>query len=299
MVRLVGVFMVAISAACFGTNAIFARIAYDAGANPLTFLFIRFSIASIIILLIMFSRSLKWPQGRLLLSLIFLGGLGLVGATLSFYTALTMAPVNLVVVIAYMYPALVSLLSVIFLKQPMTIYKIIALFLTLTGIVLAIGLDSGGQLSGIILAITTAVSYSLYLAFGSLSIQKAGPIPASATIIISAAIVYALFASIAGLQLPRLPSGWIAIVASALISTILGILTLFAGLRRIDAASTSMISAFEVVVAIALAAMILGETITLPKFLGACMVLSAVFILAQKEYQIAQTQMHGDVGVKP
>jgi len=292
MVQLVGVFMVAISAACFGTNAIFARIAYDAGANPITFLFIRFSIASIIIVLIMFFSSLKWPRGRLLLSLIFLGGLGLVGATLSFYTAITKAPINLVIVIAYMYPALVSLLSVIFLKQPMTIYKIIALFLTLTGIVLAIGLDSGGQLSGIILAITTAVSYSLYSAFGSLSIQKAGPIPSSATIIISAAIVYALIASIAGLELPRQPAGWIAVVASALISTILGLFTLFAGLRRIDAASTSMISTFEVVVAIALAVMILGETITLPKIMGACMVLSAVFILAQKEYKIAQTQMH-------
>jgi len=191
-----------------------------------------------------------------------------------------------------MYPALVSLLSIIFLKQPMTIYKMMALFLTLKGIALAIGMDSGGQLAGIILAITTAVTYALYLAFGSLFIRKAGPIPSSATIIITAAIVYALIASITGFEPRRLPSAWIAIVASALISTILGLLTLFAGLRRIDAASTSMVSTFEVVVAIALAVMVLGETITLPKIMGACMVLSAVFILAQKEHQTAQTQMH-------
>jgi drug/metabolite transporter (DMT)-like permease len=203
-----------------------------------------------------------------------------------------MAPINLVIVIAYMYPALVSLLSTLFLKQPMTIYKILALFLTLTGIVLSIGLDRGGQLAGIILAITTAVTYSFYLAFGSLFIQKAGPIPSCATIIVSVAVVYALIAGIAGLQLPRLPAGWIAIVASALISTILGLLTLFAGLRRIDAASTSMISTFEVVVAITLAVTILGETITLPKIMGAFMVLAAVFILAQNEYKIAHTQLH-------
>ena len=65
---------------------------------------------------ILSSSSVIRLSGRLLLSLIFFGGLGLVGATLSFYTALTMAPVNLVIVIAYMYPALVSLLSVVFLK---------------------------------------------------------------------------------------------------------------------------------------------------------------------------------------
>jgi len=46
MDRLIGVFLVALSAACFGTNAVFARIGYDAGANVSTFLFIRFAITS-------------------------------------------------------------------------------------------------------------------------------------------------------------------------------------------------------------------------------------------------------------
>jgi drug/metabolite transporter (DMT)-like permease len=40
MDRLIGVLLIALSAACFGTNAIFTRVSYDAGANPATFLFI-------------------------------------------------------------------------------------------------------------------------------------------------------------------------------------------------------------------------------------------------------------------
>jgi hypothetical protein len=39
MDRLIGVFLVELSAACFGTNAIFARIGYDAGANPSSYSF--------------------------------------------------------------------------------------------------------------------------------------------------------------------------------------------------------------------------------------------------------------------
>ena len=60
MDRLIGVFLVALSAACFGTNAIFARIGYDAGANVSTFLFIRFAIASLVMFLIMTARGLNF-----------------------------------------------------------------------------------------------------------------------------------------------------------------------------------------------------------------------------------------------
>jgi len=36
MDRLVGVFLIAVSASCFGAMAIFARLAYEAGTDPIT-----------------------------------------------------------------------------------------------------------------------------------------------------------------------------------------------------------------------------------------------------------------------
>jgi len=291
MDRLIGVFLVALSAACFGTNAIFARIGYDAGANVSTFLFIRFAIASLVMFLIMTARGLNFPRGRLLVSLVLIGGIGLTGATLSFYTAIQLAPVNLVIIIAYMYPTMVTLLAAMFLKQPITSLKIVALLMTLVGILLAIGLDSGGYVLGIILAIVTAIFYSLYLVFGSKSIQRAGPFSASTVIILSAAVFYSVLVGIEGLQMPKIPSGWLAVVASALFSTVLGIMALFEGLKRIDTANAAIISTFEVVVVVVLAILFLGETITLHKIFGACLVIGAVIILAKSEYRIAQAQI--------
>lgn len=291
MDRLIGVFLVALSAACFGTNAIFARMAYDAGANASTFLFIRFVIASLVMFSIMTARGLNFPRGRLLVSLALIGGIGLTGATLSFYTAIQIAPVNLVIVIAYMYPTMVTLLAAMFLKQRITSYKIVALLMTLVGILFAIGLDSGGYFLGIILAVVTAIFYSLYLVLGSKSIQRAGPFPASTVIIISAALIYSVFVGLQGLQIPKIASGWLAVVASALISTVLGIVALFSGLKKIDTANAAIISTFEVVVAVVLAVTILGETITLHKVLGACLVVGAVIILAKSEYRTAQAQI--------
>ena len=292
MDRLVGVFLVFISATAFGANPIFARIAYNAGANPITFLFFRFAIASVVMFLIMIIGNFKFPRGRQLVTLAMLGGVGLVGATMSFYTALTMAPVSLVIVIAYMYPALVTLLAAIFLRERITNHKILALFLTLTGIIFTIGLDIGGQFLGIVLSIATAVIYSVFLLLGRLSIQKAGAVSVSTVITVAATVIYGLLVTIQGTELPTILSGWISIAASAIVSTALGSVAFFAGLKRIDTANTSIVSTLEVVVAIALAVIVLGEAITLSKTMGAAMVISAVAILAKSEYKAAKVQIH-------
>lgn len=288
MGRLIGIVLIIVAAASFATSPIFARIAYNAGANPNTFLFIRFAIAATVLALIMVFRDFQWPRGRLLTSLILIGGVCFAGLNLSFYTALTLAPVNLVIVIAYMYPALVTLLSALFLKQPITNQKIAALFLTLVGVMVTTGLDWGGQYFGIFLAISTAVFYSAYFTFGSLSIRKAGPVPSSTVIFISVAVVYGVLMIIQGFKLPTALSGWTAIILCALFSTVFGIVCLYEGLKRIDPANTAMISTLEVVVATALAVLILGETMSLSKIIGACMIISAVIILGKSEYKTAQ-----------
>ena len=291
MDRLIGVFLVALSAVCFGTNAIFARIGYDAGANPATFLFIRFLIASPVMLLIMKARGLTFPRGKLLVSLTLIGGIGLAGTTLCFYTAIHLAPVNLIIVIAYMYPTIVTLLSAVFLRQPITGYKIAALLMTIVGILFTIGMDSGGYFPGIILAISAAIFYSLYLIFGSLSIQKAGPFSASTVIILASTVIFGIVLGFQGLQWPMNALGWTAVIASALISTVLGLIAFFEGLKRIDTANAAIISTFEVVVAVALAIIILGETVTIPKISGGCLVIFAVIILARSEYATARAKI--------
>jgi len=291
MDRLIGIFLIVVAAASFATSPIFARIAYDAGANPNTFLFIRFAIAATIITLVMVFKGFQWPRGQLLVSLVLIGGVCFAGLNLSFYTALTLAPVNLVIVIAYMYPALVTLFSALFLKKPITKQQLSALFLTLVGVVVTTGLDWGGQSLGIVLAITTAVIYSVYFTFGSLSIRKAGPVSASAVIFISVTIVYGVIVTIQGFKLPTALSGWTAIILCALFSTVFGIVCLYEGLKRIDPANTAMISTIEVIVAAALAILILGETMSLPKILGACLIISAVVILGKSEYKTVTKQL--------
>lgn len=291
MDRLIGVFLVALSAACFGVNPIFARIAFGAGSDPATFLFIRYALASAVMVGILAAKQLKYPKGRLLVILILVGTVGLGGSTFCYFTALTLAPVSLVVVITYMYPALVSLFPVVFLKECMSYEKITGLFLTLLGITFTAAPFSRGEYSGIVLSMITAVVYALFLIFGSAAIHEAGLLPASTVIIVSATCAYGAMVAIQGAQWPTGPIGWGATVASALISTVSGLVCLLAGLRRIDTANAAMISTFEVVVSITLAVIVLKEAISWSKTVGAVLIIFVVLFLAKSEYKRARIEL--------
>jgi len=88
--------------------------------------------------------------------------------------------------------------------------------------------------------------------------------------------------TVTGGQWPATRAGWISIIAIALISTVLGIVTFLAGLRRIGPANASMLSTLEPVVTVFLAAIALGETITFFRIVGGMMVLSAVILISKK-----------------
>jgi drug/metabolite transporter (DMT)-like permease len=92
MDHLVGVALIVVSASSFGAMAIFARLAYDAGTDPITVLFLRFTIAAVFMVAIMTVKGIAFPRGRTLMSLSLMGALGYVGFSLAFFTALTNGP---------------------------------------------------------------------------------------------------------------------------------------------------------------------------------------------------------------
>ena len=106
----------------------FARLAYELKADPLTVLFLRFSIAAAGMFVMLFVSKTPFPRGITLFELILLGAIGYVGESLAYFTALTMASAGLVALLLYIYPALVTTISAIFLKEHLTTIKIVRYF---------------------------------------------------------------------------------------------------------------------------------------------------------------------------
>lgn len=282
-----GALLVAVSAASFGTLAIFAVIADDSGAGVLAVLALRFALAAPVLHLLARARGLALPRGRVLAALLLLGGVGYVGQSLGYVTAATLIPASLVAVLLYTYPGFVTVLSVVSGREGWSRRRLLALALGTAGAILVVGaVDrsgiSGGQLAlGGGLAVVAAIIYSLYIVLGAGPTARAGALPSAAVITTAAAVVLTAAAVLTGSDLPGSTTGWLAVAGMALVSTVLAIVTFFVGLARLGPTSTATVSTLEPVVTVALAAAVLSETVTAVQVLGGALVLVAVLVLAR------------------
>ena len=66
MKRFTGILLIGISAASFGTLAIFGRFAYADGMDTFTVLFLRFGLSAAFMTFLLILRKEPYPRGRIL-----------------------------------------------------------------------------------------------------------------------------------------------------------------------------------------------------------------------------------------
>jgi drug/metabolite transporter (DMT)-like permease len=282
MKQLTGILLIAISAAAFGTLAIFGRFLYADGLDTFTMLFLRFGFAALLMMLMLFVRREKFPRGKILLQLIGMGALGYVGQSFSYLSAIKYASAGLVALLLYLYPMFVFVLSVIVLREKVTWIKVAALSLALIGTALTVD-PAGGQLQGILLAICAALIYSVYIIVGTNVMKHVSAVQSSAVIFASAGTVYGILMAINGVHLPSTNTGWINIIGIVLIATVIPVATFLAGLERIGPTNAAMLSTLEPVVTVLLAAWIFDERLKAIVMLGGGLILVAVITLTRGE----------------
>lgn len=280
--RLLGILLVAASAAAFGTLALFGRYAYAANMDALTILFLRFSLAALVLLALLFLRREPLPRGRPLAPLIGMGAIGYVGQAFCYLTALNYASSGLVALLLYLYPAFVTLLSVVILHERMTRLKLLALALALVGTGLTIG-PAGGQLLGILLALGAAAIYSIYIIVGAQVMKQVSAVQSSTVIMASAGAMAGVLMAINGPHWPATSAGWWAVAGIVIVATVLPAITFLIGLRRVGPTTAAMISTLEPVVTVWLAASLEDERLQPLTLIGGGLILGAVLLLTQSE----------------
>ena len=284
MKRITGILLIAISAASFGTLAIFGRFLYADGVDTFTMLFLRFGIAALLMTFILFIRKESLPQGKILLQLVGMGAVGYVGQSFSYLTAIQYASAGLVALLLYLYPMFVFILSVIVLHEKATWIKIAALLLALVGTALTVD-PAGGQAKGVLLAISAALIYSVYIIVGTNVMKHVSAMQSSLVIFASAGIVYGIFTVINGAHFPTTSTGWLQVAGIVLVATVIPVITFLAGLERIGPTNASMLSTLEPVVTVLLAAWIFSEHLETITILGGGLILIAVILLTRIEAQ--------------
>lgn len=285
MKQLTGILLIAISAASFGTLAIFGRFLYADGLDTFTMLFLRFGFAAVLMTIILLVRREKFPRGKILWQLIGMGALGYVGQSFSYLSAIQYASAGLVALLLYLYPMFVFILSVIILGEKVTSIKVVALALALIGTALTVD-PEGGQLIGILFSLSAGLIYSVYIIVGTNVMKHVSAIQSSVVIFASAAAVYGVLMVGNGIHLPATKTGWVNIVGIVLIATVIPVVTFLAGLERIGPTNAAMLSTLEPVVTVLLAGWIFEERLKPIVMVGGGLILIAVILLTRGEMKM-------------
>jgi drug/metabolite transporter (DMT)-like permease len=142
---------------------------------------------------------------------------------------------------------------------------------------------AGGHLPGILLAISAALIYSVYIIVGMNVMTHVSAVQSSVIIFASAGTVYGILIAFNGIHPPATSLGWINITGIVLVATVIPVIAFLAGLERIGPTNAAMLSTLEPVVTVLLAAWVFGERLQSIALLGGGLILIAVIILTRGE----------------
>jgi drug/metabolite transporter (DMT)-like permease len=300
----VGIGLVVISAAGYGSGSILAAPIYSTGVDWLTLVSWRFLVGAVLgwfwVLASSHRRTALRRLGRRQLAVALALGALFVGNSGTYYASLETVPAALAGVIVYTYPVMVAVLSLRFATRLPGKRPWIAAGLAVAGSALALGgidVAEAPPVSGLVLVFASAMIYSVWIILSArLSGERrdrlgsesaadgspAGDAAVTTTLMMSAtAVVYAAGGFVAGRPLDptTVPaSAWPAILAVAFVASFLAIQTFYAGARRIGAARAALTATVEPLIIVVLAWIFLDQKLAPIQLVGAGLILVAVVV---------------------
>jgi drug/metabolite transporter (DMT)-like permease len=278
----VGLGLCLVSAAGFGSLAVFGKQAYAGGLGVVGVLAIRFLVAAPLLvgLALAARRSLRvgWPVAWRLLGL---GGIGYAIQATLFFNALTRISAGLASLLLYLYPALVTAGAVALGRARLDRATVAGLALSLAGIVGVLGLP-GERLDalGVALGLASAGWYTGYILVGEYLLRGVDPLAASAYVTSGAMVTFLGAAVLSGGRvLEATPGAYAAAGAMAVVGTALAIATFLAGMARVGSSWASIASSFEPVFTVALGVAVLGDPLGPGKVAGGLLVVAGAVLL--------------------
>ena len=276
--------LVAFSACCFGSIAILVTLATRAGARLVELLAWRYLLAAVLLAFVAGGPAVVRRVGRRSLVVMALAGGGQAAVAGLSLSALRYIPTATMAFLFYTYPAWVTVISALRGKEPLTGRRLIALMLSLAGIVAMVGLPGSGTSSdatpGVILALSGALLYALYIPMiGHFGRELGSALTATFMAAGAAVILGATAFAQGGFELRQPPIVWIAVVLMAVLCTVVAFICFLRGLETLGPVRTAIVSTVEPFWGALAASLLLAQPLTSRTLTGGVFVAAAVIIL--------------------
>ncbi len=276
-----GVLYVLGSAVCYGVGPIIFKSGMAAGLAPLDLLMCRFSVAAVVLAVILLVKNrgrLRIPR-RTMLRAAVVAPVFNCSQTFLFVTALTYIPAATNSLILYFYPLAVAVLSRIFFGFRAGRDFAISLLLVLAGSMFVSwdAFQAAAPLPGIAASLGAMLVFSGNLVVLQRFLKNDSPMEFTLCIFVAAAVIFAAMRGPAAV-LAYTPEQARYAVLAGLVPTALSMPLLYAGVARIGSAYASIFSSLELVVTVALSWLVLGEAASLGQVAGMGCILAGMVL---------------------
>lgn len=283
-VKLRGIISAVISAILFGCEPLVALVAYDHGNNAIAFIFYATVIALIALFVILKIMKISiLPKKKDVLPLILSGFFAALTTILLFISYNYIAS-GIATTLHFTYPTIVALGGVLLFKQKMTIQKILALLLSLAGIVCVADFSGNFSMTGVAIALISGVTYSTYILIMDHSeIKQIHFLKLSfymAVVKLFVTLIFGLFQKSLVIPINGI-SIWMMILFAIGIS--IGAVTLFQiGVRDTGGSDAAIFSMFEPITSIIVGVSVFHDHLTGLKLLGCILILTGIVLTAMR-----------------
>lgn len=276
--------LAALAAAAYGTNPAFAIPLYEQGMNPNSVLLFRYLMGIPLLAIIMTLRgvSFRLCKGETAQTAVL--GILMAASSLTLFESYKYMNSGIASTLLFVYPVLVAMMMIFFFREKFQFAVGLCLVIMCCGLYILVNPQEGAMLSpfGCLLVLMSALTYALYIIFVNVS-KRVKNIPTTKLLLYVMSWGSLLFVAMLPLgnelTLPTASSGWLNLLALAVIPTVLSLACTTKAIQLIGSTPTAILGALEPVSAVILSVTLLGQTITMHELWGGLLIIVATTIV--------------------
>ena len=278
-----GFILGAIAAASYGMNPLFTLPLYSAGMSVDTVLFYRYSLAVIVLGIMMKFQKQSFAIKRVDVLPLCIMGLLFAFSSLFLFMSYNYMDAGIASTILFVYPVLVAIIMAVVFKEKVSPITMFSIALAFVGISMLCKSPGGQTLSlvGITFVFLSSLSYAIYIVGVNRSSLKDMPIAKLTFYVLlfglSVYVVRLQFCT--ELQVIPTPMLWINAVSLAVFPTVISLVTMTKAIHYIGSTPTAILGALEPVTALFFGVLVFGEQLTPRIILGILMMITAVTLI--------------------
>ena len=284
---IIGYIFAILSAIIYGCMPIMAKYIYADGVNALTLVFLRNFLALPVLAILAFSnKKCKHTKRSIFMSIVpALFGCALTPILL--FSSYNYLDSGVSTVFHFTYPALVLLISVIFLRNKPKPITLIGVALCFAGILLFFDPTKTPSAIGTILALGSGVTFAIYITMLP-SVQKPdfNGFTFCFYIALWSSIITFIICLISGkLALPSTLVGWGLCALFSLLVTVGAVFLFQQGTMIIGGVNTSILSTLEPITSVVIGIIFLSEPLKIGSIIGVVLVITSSILIAVADFK--------------